>query len=320
MVVLRRLAPLVAGALAAAVYLLMPPLGGGSDLLRASSAPLIAPRWPVDDRDRVAPALDLGRGEQDLAVSPGHGPRTGFLPATSPRELLLSFDDGPDLKGTPLILEELDRRGLKAIFFVAGWRLIGQRPEDVARRDLVRKIASHGHLVANHTMNHRNLCRNPEDQAAEIDSNSELLAQATGLRPLLFRAPYGAFCRSLAAALEERDLVDIGWNLDPQDWKNTNEEAIFKYLTTKLAKLEGRGILLLHDTHAAAVRTLPQVLDWIARQNHRAVKDGQAPITVLDYSAVLPRRPMAQSGLELVVGRLLADVASPVQRFLPARP
>src|SRR6266404_7647941 len=101
MVVLRRLAPLIAGALAAAVYLLMPPLGGGSDLSRASSAPLVASRRPLDDR--AALALDTRRGEQDLTpVSPGHGPRTAFLPATSPRELLLSFDDGPDLKGTPL--------------------------------------------------------------------------------------------------------------------------------------------------------------------------------------------------------------------------
>src|SRR4051794_35546954 len=64
--------------------------------------------------------------------SPGHGPRTRFQPAGAPRELVLSFDDGPDLDGTPLILEELDRRGLKAIFFVTGWRMLGHRPEDVA--------------------------------------------------------------------------------------------------------------------------------------------------------------------------------------------
>ena len=88
------------------------------------------------------------------------------------------------MAGTPLILEELDRRGIKAIFFVTGWRLTGRRPEDVARRDSVRKIAAHGHLVANHTMSHHDLCKNPNEQVTEIDTNTELIAQTTGVRPL----------------------------------------------------------------------------------------------------------------------------------------
>src|SRR6185312_8627970 len=117
------------------------------------------------------------------------------------------------------ILDELDRRGLKAIFFVTGWRLKGDRPEDIARRDLVRKIAAHGHLVANHTMSHHDLCQNPAEQAEEIDANAELITETTGVRPFLFRSPYGAFCHSLDAALTARGLVDVGWNLDPQDWK-----------------------------------------------------------------------------------------------------
>ena len=193
-----------------------------------------------------------------------------FYPSGSPRELLLSFDDGPDLRGTPLILDELDRRGLKAIFFVTGWRLLGNRPEDVARRDLVRKIAAHGHLVANHTMNHHDLCQNPDKQAAEIDGNTELIAQTTGVRPLLFRSPYGAYCQSLDAALNARELPDIGWNIDPQDWKSDDEEAVFAYLTSKLSQLQGRGIMLLHDTHTASVHALPRFLDWLARENARA--------------------------------------------------
>ena len=208
----------------------------------------------------------------------GRTPR--FTPSTEPRELLLSFDDGPDLRGTPLILDELDRRGLKAIFFVTGWRLVGQRPEDIARRDLVRKIAAHGHLVANHTMSHHDLCQNPAEQAEEIDANSELIAETTGVRPLLFRSPYGAFCRSLEAALNARGLADVGWNLDPQDWKTErDEEAVFSYLTNKLDGLQGRGIMLLHDTHLASVHALPRFLDWLARENARDVRRRARPST-----------------------------------------
>jgi peptidoglycan/xylan/chitin deacetylase (PgdA/CDA1 family) len=290
--------------------LLVPALGGGSD---APSVPRLRSRGLAVGRATVP--VDLADEALPL-VSPGHGAHTAFQPATAPRELLLSFDDGPDLRGTPLILDELDRRGLKAIFFVTGWRLTGQRPEDIARRDLVRKIAAHGHLVANHTMNHHDLCQNPGEQAAEIDANTELIAQTTGVRPLLFRSPYGAFCHTLEAALAARELPDIGWNIDPQDWKSDNEDAVFAYLTDKLGHLKGRGILLLHDTHLASVHALPRVLDWLARENTREARAGRPPVNVIDYTAVLPRRSIAPSGLPELVGALLADTAGSVGRHL----
>ncbi len=242
----------------------------------------------------------------------GHGARTGFQPSSSPRELVLSFDDGPDLKTTPLVMEELDRRGLKGIFFIAGWRLVGDGVHALARRDLVRKLAAHGHLVGNHTINHKNLCRlSPSDQAHEIDGNTELISHATGLRPLLFRSPYGAICRSLEEALQARDLVDVGWNLDPQDWTGADEDAIHAYLVRKLERLSGRGILLLHDTHPAAVHALGRTLDWIARENHRAVREGRPPIKILDYSVMLPDHPVPATGAESI----LTDLARPFARL-----
>jgi peptidoglycan/xylan/chitin deacetylase (PgdA/CDA1 family) len=306
MLVARRLVALSA----LLVPLLVPALGGGSDapsVARARAKPVRSSRWTD-----TAPPID----SQLALVSPGHGPHTAFHPATAPRELLLSFDDGPDLRGTPLILEELDRRGLKAIFFITGWRLTGQRPEDIARRDLVRKIAAHGHLVANHTMNHHDLCQNPTEQAAEIDANTELIAETTGVRPLLFRSPYGAFCHTLEAALTARELPDIGWNIDPQDWKSDNEDAVFAYLTNKLAHLKGRGIMLMHDTHLASVHALPRVLDWLARENRRAAQAGRPPVNVIDYAAVLPRRPVTPSGLPELVGGLVADATGSLGRHL----
>jgi peptidoglycan/xylan/chitin deacetylase (PgdA/CDA1 family) len=292
--------------------MLLPTLGGGSD---ASSLRSAAGN-PVDDPPLSVVALPAASEGPVSLWSPGHGPHTGFLPASAPRELLLSFDDGPDLKGTPIILEELDRRGLKAIFFVTGWRFAGQRPEDLARRDLVRKIAAHGHLVANHTFSHHNLCDNPAEQNNEIDDNSELITAATGVRPLLFRAPYGGYCRSLEAALSMRGLVDIGWNLDPQDWKNRSPEGVEQYLIGKLSKLKGRGILLMHDTHEASVRALPRVLDWLARDNQRSVERGRPPVTLIDYTVLVPKRPQAESGVERLVGDLVADVGGSLTRLM----
>jgi peptidoglycan/xylan/chitin deacetylase (PgdA/CDA1 family) len=225
------------------------------------------------------------------------------------REVMLSFDDGPDLLGTPMVLEALDRYGYKGIFFVNGRWLLGRRGEDLARRDLVRKLAAHGHLVANHTLTHRNLCQFKDAVSEEIDTNSEIIAYATGLRPLLFRSPYGARCRSLDQALRERDLMQVGWNLDPQEWRAGDSEKVFNYVTDSLAHLNGQAILLLHDRHAAAVRALPRILAWIDQENSRVARQGGVPIKVVDYSVFVPERPLPPTGLEPLIAHVTSTLS-----------
>lgn len=313
------------GAFVTTAVVLTPSMRVGLDarhLLQPAASAAEPPRFAGDDVPGQAgpvfrPASFRPHGAMgDDTVPPpvpafGYGALTGFYPSDAPRELVLSFDDGPDLKFTPLVLDELDRRGLKAIFFITGRRVVGDRPEDLARRELLRKIAAHGHLVANHTMSHRNLCRSPDDLAAEIDGNAEVIAGATGVRPLLFRAPYGARCHTLEAALAERELVSVGWNLDPQDWRNPTSEQILAYLEARLSRLEGRGILLLHDTHPASVFALGPLLDWIARENVRAVAEHRPPIVMRDYSAFLPARPIPQTSLGAVVASVVRGLHVP---------
>ena len=207
------------------------------------------------------------------------------------------------------------RRGLKAIFFVTGWRFVGGKPEDQARRDLLRKLAAHGQLVANHTFTHHNVCEKPAETSAQIDDNAALIAKTTGIKPLLFRAPYGGFCKGLEAALAARELPDIGWNLDPQDWKNHREEDVYNYVVGKLAKLRGRGILLMHDTHPASVRALPKILEWLAQQNARDLAAGRPPVKIISYDVLVPRRPLAESGVERAVGDVVADVGGSLARL-----
>jgi peptidoglycan/xylan/chitin deacetylase (PgdA/CDA1 family) len=320
----RLAATVIAGAL-----VLVPPVRAGLDGSHHDhdNHGVYAPP-PSPDHAGTGAAADeaaTGTAAQPGPVSPdavafGYGFRTGFYPSTSPRELVLSFDDGPDLKFTPLVLDELDRRGLKAIFFVTGRRVIGDRPEDLARRELLGRIAAHGHMVANHTMTHRDLCQVADDAeaAAEIDQNAEVIAEATGVRPLLFRAPYGARCHKLEAALGARSLVSVGWNIDPQDWRNPTSEGILSYLQVRLGRLQGRGILLLHDTHPASVFALGPLLDWIARENRAAVRAGRPPIMMRDYSVFLPERPLPHTGMGTVTASVLEDVRTGLLRGFDA--
>jgi peptidoglycan/xylan/chitin deacetylase (PgdA/CDA1 family) len=299
---------------AAALVPLCLPVGGG----KGARVPILPPA-PASDPSGAeptpAPELPLP------AILPDNFPRflrtmSGEIPTPRPaskrhvREVMLTFDDGPDFHGTPLVLDALDRHGWKGIFFVNGRYLLGSRPEDLSRRDMVRKLAAHGHLVANHTLTHRNLCREPAAVSEEIDTNSEIIAYATGLRPLLFRSPYGARCRSLDQALRERDLVQVGWNLDPQEWRASDQNAVFTYVTQSLAQLRGRAILLLHDKHPAAVRALPRILAWIDQENARVAREGGVPIRVVDYSVFVPQRPPPPpTGLEPLAQRLASSLS-----------
>lgn len=316
-------------ALGAALVPLCLSVGGGT----AYVPPPPEPRGPP-----VSESADLSEPEAPAlpAILPDAFPRflhtrTGQPPARAVakkgvRELMLTFDDGPDVHGTPLVMAALDRHGYKGIFFVNGRWMIGSRPEDFVRREMVRKLAAHGHLVANHTLTHRNLCREPETVSAEIDTNSEIIAYAAGIRPLLFRSPYGARCRSLDQALLDRDLVQVGWNLDPQEWRASDQNAVFAYVTESLAHLRGRAILLLHDKHPAAVRALPRILDWIQEENARMARTGGTPIRIVDYSVFVPERPPPPpTGLEPLARRLASSLTvlpalltSPAHAAIPA--
>ena len=123
--------------------------------------------------------------------------------------------------------------------------------------------------MANHTITHKNLCQNPTAQAGEID-------EAADDHRADDRRQAAAVSRAVRRALREprsprstaRELPDVGWNLDPQDWKKRQRGGRSSTTSSqKLSHLDGRGILLLHDTHLASVRALPAVLDWLAREN-----------------------------------------------------
>jgi peptidoglycan/xylan/chitin deacetylase (PgdA/CDA1 family) len=282
---------------------MLPPLclsasGGGVSgehpaVRRLASAPASAQGGVDLGRDSTAEPGASGQPQLPTSFPRYLIPLPGEAPTISTnwpaeRQVLLTFDDGPDLQGTPLIMDELDRRKLHGVFFVMGQHIVRNRPEDLARRDLLRKLAVHGHQVGNHTMNHKDLCQNPGALAEEVDHASELITYATGVRPLLFRSPYGARCHSLERALAVRDLVQVGWNADPREWRGNSENAIVSYVTNLLARATGPVILLLHDKNPAVGQALPRILDWIEREQARVAREGGVPIRIVDGSVLLP--------------------------------
>jgi peptidoglycan/xylan/chitin deacetylase (PgdA/CDA1 family) len=252
-----------------------------------------------------------------------HAPVAAAVKNDAPPEILLTFDDGPAVGKTPKILDILDARGIKAVFFVVGRRLEGHSVKAEESRALIREELRRGHAVGNHTIHHYFLCgRTYAKQATtEIEGNAQLIQDATGVRPDLFRTPYGAHCRPLRLLLAGLGITPIGWNIDPQDWKLRNAPKIEAYVEKHLAKLHGRAIVLFHDIQAATVTALPHILDWIDQENTRRVATGKPPIKILNYLYLLPERRLVPPLLD-ALGRVLVRLTdvpmrSPV-RFWPA--
>jgi peptidoglycan/xylan/chitin deacetylase (PgdA/CDA1 family) len=242
------------------------------------------------------------------AAKPKH-----VAPAPSgPPEVLFTFDDGPNLERTPKVLDVLDKHHIKAIFFVNGWHFQGTSPEAEKSRALLREIVRRGHAVGNHTVHHYFLCGKLGKKVAaqEIELNADLIEKAIGMRPELFRTPYGSKCAALSQTLASVGVTPIGWDIDPQDWRVKNTQIVRDYVIRSLRNLHGRAIVLFHDVHEDTVRALPQVLDWLDGENAARTRRGETPVKILDYAYLLPPHPSFPPLLE-GIGRVLIDTHFP---------
>lgn len=154
----------------------------------------------------------------------------------------LTFDDGPDPVTTPLILDELDRAGIKATFFALG-RNVEQHP-DIARLILLRghELGEHGydHLHPWKTAPWRYLCDLLRGGAA-------VAGHLSSGRPPPFRPPYGELnlLTLLYVWLSGRQLVM--WNVNPRDFAAASAAAVAGSVGDRLAP---GSVVLLHDARA----------------------------------------------------------------------
>lgn len=161
-----------------------------------------------------------------------------------PGELALTFDDGPNPKWTPRLLEVLDRHGVKATFFMVG-QAAEQQPE------LVRQVAAAGHLVGIHSWTHPNLAVTAAAQVRqELVLSRQALEEMTGGPIRYFRPPFGARRPYVLRVAREIGLVPVLWNAMTTDWKEPSTEKIVARLAEKIDRLERRGWaanIVLHD-------------------------------------------------------------------------
>lgn len=157
--------------------------------------------------------------------------------------IALTFDDGPS-ELTPELLDVLDRYRAVATFFQCGANV--RRLPQVAR-----EVASAGHEIGNHSDTHPYLCfKGTRFIVDQLTRAQESIEEATGLRPRLFRAPYGARWFGLREAQRRLGLLGVMWTAIGVDWKMTSE------LVTAILDRKARNgaIFCLHDGRAVEPR------------------------------------------------------------------
>jgi peptidoglycan/xylan/chitin deacetylase (PgdA/CDA1 family) len=165
------------------------------------------------------------------------GPVLSRLPGDA-RVASITFDDGPNPRATPLILDVLQREKVHATFFVLG-RHADRWPE------LVRRMADEGHQLGNHGYFHRKLHRRtPGYVRDDLTRGAEAIERASGVTPSVFRAPHGfrnPWVTPIARSLGERT---IGWSLGVWDSARPGADEIVR---RALDGMRAGSILLLHD-------------------------------------------------------------------------
>lgn len=220
----------------------------------------------------VAPAVALAKGWSSPAAGPS---------VTGGPELLFTFDDGPNEPTTSKILDILAAHHVHAVFFMNGWHFETGAVEK--SKHMIERVVREGHIVANHTQTHAQLCSLKDDgkRAWEVDHSHDILESLARMPVIWFRTPYGSYCSKVVDLLAERNMAHFHWDIDPQEWKNKDGNVTAKYIIARIQKLQDRAVVLMHDTKAATVVALPQVLDWIDAENARRKANGRMPIRIL---------------------------------------
>jgi peptidoglycan/xylan/chitin deacetylase (PgdA/CDA1 family) len=215
-------APLVVGIPGDAAAPLLTPFGAA--LVAAAGEPFAAPA--------VVPA-----GDEPIDCS--------LVPCVA-----MTYDDGPsDL--TPGILDAARDHHAAVTFFAMGSKA-------TSYGDTMRRAVAEGHLVENHTWDHPHLPRIPDaDAQAQIRNTSSAIERATGIRPGVFRPPYGEYT---SAIVQGAGMAAILWDVDTLDWQGPADDVL---ISRAVEQPSPGSIVLQHDIQPNTARTVGAVYDGL---------------------------------------------------------
>ena len=165
--------------------------------------------------------------------------------------IAISFDASWGADKTIAILDILDQYDVKTTFFlVGGW--VDKYP------DMVREIAARGHEIGNHSNTHPQMSKLSESAIQkELSDMSDKVQALTGVRPTLFRPPYGDYNDRVIQVARREGYEAVQWSIDSLDWKDRGTQDIIKQCTYRV---DPGDIVLFHNDSNDIVNALPTVI------------------------------------------------------------
>jgi peptidoglycan/xylan/chitin deacetylase (PgdA/CDA1 family) len=181
----------------------------------------------------------------------------------SKNQVSLTFDDGPDPKHTPEILDLLKKHNAKATFFCIG-KNVERYPE------LARRISKDGHIIGNHSYGHSENFGflSKVDIIKDLQRCSKVIQEAIGKETLLFRPPFGVTNPSISKAISSLALTCCGWSIRSLD---TRAKSHMQILDKIIPRVQPGSVILLHDTNRFTVKALEELLILIEKRRMEAV-------------------------------------------------
>jgi peptidoglycan/xylan/chitin deacetylase (PgdA/CDA1 family) len=187
-----------------------------------------------------------------------------------------TFDDGPNPKTTPAVIDALEKYDIPATFFIVTRHFRGKEADE-SRAILHRELAA-GFLIGSHSVTHHNLKHATGKQiASEIDTSLRVLSREAKRTIGLFRPPYGALSGAGRTHLEKLGVTEVTWSVDPRDWKAKNA-GILRHKVVKEILEHNGGIVLMHDVKPITAKIIGEVLDDLEAENCKRLDENREPI------------------------------------------
>jgi peptidoglycan/xylan/chitin deacetylase (PgdA/CDA1 family) len=212
-------------------------------------------------RTRVLPPLkEALNWSGTFLLSPPHGGKSHFVnhgPRTR-RAVALTFDDGPSEPCTSALIDAMAELDVRGTFFCVGTNVRWHG-------DLVRRMFDQGHVIGNHSERHsRKAGLRLGDDIQHFVESEDAIESVIGVRPALYRPPWGWLTPWEGRRLHARGYTIVGWDVYTLDWKwpELDGEVVAR---GACEETQPGSILLLHDANAGVER-------WDKTETVRAVQ------------------------------------------------
>ena len=178
------------------------------------------------------------------------------------KEVAITFDDGPNEKYTPTLLDFLANQNVMVTFFCVGKNISDNKL-------LVKRMINEGHIIGNHSYSHSTMFdfKLPSRMVEEISTTNDKIFGITGKSPRFFRPPFGITNPFVAKAVKMSKMESIGWSLRSLDTiKDKN-----KVITRIIRKVQSGDIILLHDRNENTLPLVKEIISWLKNNEYSIV-------------------------------------------------